>query len=147
MLSEPRIEELLDTWPVARLGTIAKDGAPRLVPCVFARCAGSLWTPIDGKPKARAEPARVADLRRDPRATLLLDDYAEDWSRLWWIRVDADGDLHEPASEASDARFAAAADALRAKYPQYATTPLFRERPLLVELRPRRVSSWSAAPR
>jgi len=36
-LSETEREQLLDSWPVARLATVAASGRPQLVPIVFAR--------------------------------------------------------------------------------------------------------------
>lgn len=137
-MPHPDVEcaRLLDTWPVARLATIAADGRPHLVPIVFARAHGALWSPIDGKPKSAAKLARVRDIERDPRVTLLLDHYDEDWSRLWWIRVDGRASLVAGDREAEAA--------LRAKYPQYATTPLFREEPLLLCIAVEATSSWTA---
>jgi len=145
------IEDRLARWPVARLATIAHDGRPRLVPCVFARLDDALWTPVDGKPKRAdgtpgRELARIADLRRDARATLLLDEYDADWTRLWWIRVDGRARIHRSDDPDADPRFAAAAAALRAKYPQYETTPLFGGVPTLIEVARLRVASWRADP-
>ena len=41
----------LDTSRVARLATVAADGAPHLVPVCFAIAANSLYITIDEKPK------------------------------------------------------------------------------------------------
>jgi PPOX class probable F420-dependent enzyme len=139
------VERLLEVWPVARLATLGPDGAPALVPVVFAKSAGRLWTPVDGKPKSGRELARVANVRRDPRVALLLDQYEAEWSALWWLRVDAVASVvaGEDAAGAAEA-----ARALRAKYPQYAHTPLFREGdplPTLLAFEPRRITSWAAS--
>src|SRR5262245_26768261 len=83
-----RVQELLDAWPVARLGTCGVHGQPRLVPIVFVHLEGELWSPIDGKPKRGGELARERDLGADPRAGVLLDAYGADWERLWWIALD-----------------------------------------------------------
>jgi PPOX class probable F420-dependent enzyme len=146
-LPEPLVERLLASWPVARLGTVAADGRPHLVPVVFAWHGAALWTPLDGKPKRRTDPrslARVRHLARDPRASLLLDHYEDAWQRLWWIRVDGRGAL----VAATDG----AIEALRAKYPQYARVRLFGDGGdaggtggagrLLIRLDPERVTSW-----
>ncbi len=135
-LPEAEIEARLDAWPVARLATIAADGRPHLVPIVFARSGGALWSPVDGKPKRDAALARLRNIERDARVALLLDHYDPDWSHLWWIRVDGRASLH-----AGDT---AAEVALRAKYPQYATTPLFRNGALLVRIDPESTTSWSS---
>jgi PPOX class probable F420-dependent enzyme len=136
-LAPAQIDRLLDTWPVARLATLGADGSPQLVPIVFARAGGALWSPVDGKPKRPGTTLeRVRNVARDPRVGLLLDHYDGDWRQLWWIRVDGRAALRgtEPAAEA----------ALRAKYPQYADTPLFAGAPVLLRIEPERVTSWSA---
>ena len=144
-LHEPAIEHLLDTWPVARLATLTSEGRPHQVPIVFARVRGLLFTPIDAKPKSSGELARVRHLRADPAAGLLLDGYAEDWSRLWWLRVDATARVLEPANPDADPTVAAAVAALRAKYPQYERVAVLREPAVLLELRPLRIASWCAS--
>ena len=143
-LPKAAIERLLDTWPVARLATLTPEGRPHQVPIVFARAKGLLWSPIDAKPKASGELARVRHLRAHPEASLLLDDYAEDWSRLWWLRVDATARVLAPANPDADPAAAAAVAALRAKYPQYARVAVLREPAVLLELRVLRIASWCA---
>ena len=148
-LTRDAIEHLLDTWPVARLATLRPDGSPALVPVVFARSGGRLWLPVDGKPKrARAggetpELARVANIRRDGRVALLLDQYEADWSGLWWLRVDG---AAEAVGEGTPG-FGAALAALGKKYPQYADTPALRPEapPTLIAVSPLRTTSWAAS--
>lgn len=143
-LADEAIARVLDAWPVARLATIGPGGRPHVVPIVFARVGERLWSTIDGKPKGGGEPARVRNLRRDPRATLLLDDYTTDWRALWWVRVDAVGRiLHAPSLEEKPA--AAAVAALRAKYPQYATVPVTGTPAVLLAFDVERVRSWRAS--
>jgi PPOX class probable F420-dependent enzyme len=135
-LPDAEIDALLDAWPVARLATSAPDGRPHLVPIVFARSGGALWSPIDGKPKRSAALARVRNIERDARVALLLDHYDAEWSRLWWIRVDGRASL--VGGDAS------AEAALRAKYPQYRSVPLYAGEPRLLRIGCERVTSWSA---
>ncbi|MEN8159643.1 MAG: TIGR03668 family PPOX class F420-dependent oxidoreductase [Myxococcota bacterium] len=138
-ISDDAVVTLLARWPVARLATVGPGGAPTLVPVVFAPSGGRLWIPIDGKPKRGGELARVANVRRDPRVALLLDHYASDWSTLWWLRVDARAEVTRGAEPGAEA-------ALREKYPQYATTPLFRgPTPTWLALTEERVRGWSAS--
>jgi PPOX class probable F420-dependent enzyme len=144
-LPESAREILLRRSPVARLATLGPGGAPRLVPIVFVWHAGRLHSPVDGKPKAGGELARLRDVRRDPRVCVLLDGYADDWARLWWLRLDGVAEVVSAAGE-EEAPIAAAAAALRAKYPQYRTTPLFRGEPTLLVVRVERVRSWCAGP-
>ena len=140
-LSDEAVRSRLDDWPVARLATVDADGSPHQVPIVFARVGEALWSPIDGKPKSGGELARVRHVRDHPGVSLLLDHYADDWTRLWWIRIDAQGrvvrDHGEPGVDA-------AVRALRAKYPQYERVPVLRDPPTLLAFEALRVQSWCA---
>ena len=138
------VEALLEGWPVARLASVRASGAPHLVPVVFAQAAGRLWIPLDGKPKGEGELLRVRNLRREPRAALLLDHWDADWRRLWWLRVDARAAVCEAGAGAAPA-FEEAEQALRAKYPQYRETPLFRDLPRMIALDPSGRRSWAAS--
>ena len=116
---------------------------------VFARAGGRLWSPIDEKPKAAGVLARERNLQRDPRASLLLDQYADDWTRLWWLHIRGTAQLHHPTGATaadSDEMIAAVVAALRAKYPQYARVGVLRDPPTLISVASERVSSWCAGP-
>ncbi len=139
------MRRVFETRSVARLAT-RRAAAPGLVPIVFAYLDGAFWSPVDGKPKASASLARVRDLRASPEATLLLDGWHSDWRRLWWIRVEARGEVFVAESEAAGSdEFIAAASALRRKIPQYAETPLFEGPATLLRLVPLRITSWAAS--
>jgi len=120
---------LLDDARRAVLSTIAQDGRPRSVPICFVAMDDVIWTPIDEKPKSAADPrslARVRDIVRDPRVTVLVDRWDEDWSRLAWLRVEGTAALVEPGA----AGHAQAVEALRSRYSQYETQAL-EDRPLI----------------
>jgi len=90
----------------AVLATIALDGRPRPVPICFVLdvLRPILYTPLDEKPKELDNPrllARVLDIGRDPRVSVLVDRWDEDWSRLGWIRMTGAATLLEP--EGADA--------------------------------------------
>jgi PPOX class probable F420-dependent enzyme len=99
---------------VARLATVAGDGSPHLVPCCFALERDVVYSAVDGKPKSTLALRRLANLRANPRASLLVDHYAEDWSTLWWVRLDGNGRVIEAGKERD-----AALSLLAAKYDQY----------------------------
>jgi PPOX class probable F420-dependent enzyme len=94
---------------VARLATVTPDGRPHVVPVVFAFADGVVYTAVDGKPKSTARLKRLANIEHDPRVSVLVDHYDEDWSALWWVRADG------IARVLPDAGLAL----LRAKYAQY----------------------------
>jgi PPOX class probable F420-dependent enzyme len=139
------VDRLLDRWPVARLASADARGRPTALPIVFARVHGYLWTPIDGKPKRAGEPARVQRIAENPQVELLIDEYQDDWSRLWWLRVAGDARVVQPPQPERDPDVAPVIAALRSKYPQYAALPVLRDPPTLLVVRPTRMQSWCAS--
>ncbi len=120
---------------VARLATL-DAGKPHLVPVVFAHRDGALWVPVDGKPKRHQRLKRLENIRANPRVSLLIDHYEEDWRALWWVRVDG----HASVVRREEAGFAGALAALRDKYPQYASVPITSAIRIEID----RVSQWRA---
>jgi PPOX class probable F420-dependent enzyme len=99
---------------VARLATVRPDGAPHVVPVCFAVVDDVVYTAVDDKPKTTRALQRVRNLAAEPRVTLLVDHYDDDWRRLWWVRVDG---LARVLDEGKEHR--RAVEALKAKYPNY----------------------------
>ena len=101
---------------VLRLATADRAGAPHLVPCTFVvDTAGRIVIGIDSKPKTTANLRRLRNISENPRVSLLVDEYDDDWTRLWWARADGTA-----AIERAGAEHAGHWDQLRARYPQYA---------------------------
>jgi PPOX class probable F420-dependent enzyme len=103
-----------------------------------------LYTPLDDKPKRSGDPlalARVRDIAADPRVTVLIDRWDEDWTRLAWLRAEATADLMMPGTDGPDTRERATAiAALRDRYRQYERHHL-EERPL-IRITIERVAVW-----
>ncbi|MGY1618674.1 TIGR03668 family PPOX class F420-dependent oxidoreductase [Geodermatophilus sp. SYSU D00691] len=87
-MQDTELRERFAASPVARLATVRPDGAPHVVPCVFALVGDTVYTAVDAKPKRTRRLQRLANVRVEPRCSLLVDAYDEDWSRLWWVRAD-----------------------------------------------------------
>ena len=109
-----RCRQLVTEARVGRLGTVTPHGHPHLVPCCFAVIGETICSVVDGKPKSTTQLRRLDNIRSEPRATLLVDHYDDDWSQLWWVRVDGRAQVVEQVDE-----YEMAVDALAAKYPQY----------------------------
>ncbi len=105
--------------PVARLATITPGAVPHLVPVVFAVHDGVIYTAVDAKPKTTQRLRRLANIERNPQVSLLVDHYADDWTQLWWVRVDGVAAIHRDGAELHIGY-----RLLRAKYPQYQSVPL-----------------------
>lgn len=133
------VDAVLDVAPVGRLALRDEEDRPEALPIVFARAAGALWTPIDGKPKSTSQLARLARITRAPDVMLLVDHYADDWADLWWLR------LRATAGIVSDKHpdWSAAVEALETKYPQYGATPMFSGEPTMIRLSWHALSWWA----
>jgi len=95
---------LLASARVARLATVDADTRPHLVPITFALDGETIITAVDHKPKRTTELRRLANIVANPRVSVLADHYEDDWSRLWWVRVDGTARVIEPqAPEHADA--------------------------------------------
>lgn len=73
----------------AVLGTLDRDRGIHLVPVVYTPLGDStIVIAVDAKPKRSRRLRRLDNIERDPRVTLLVDQYDRDWSKLWWVRAD-----------------------------------------------------------
>ena len=105
---------------VARLATVTPAGRPHVVPCCFVLGDDGdvVYSAVDGKPKSTLELRRLDNIRANAHASLLIDHYADDWSALWWVRVDGSARVITGGAERDRA-----IATLTTKYPQYVQTP------------------------
>jgi PPOX class probable F420-dependent enzyme len=103
---------------VGQLATIRPDGGPHLVPMVFALIGSDVVTAIDWKPKHKRRLQRLINIEHNSSVSFLVHHYQEDWSRLWWVRMDGNATLHTSGKLWNDA-----IGALVGKYPQYRDRP------------------------
>ena len=136
-LFTPEQARFLTSRRVGRLATATADGRPHVVPVCYAFDGALLYTPIDEKPKrvGAGELRRIKNLRENPRVSLVVDDYDEDWSKLGFVIVQGRAEIVERGDERTEALAL-----LREKYPQYRVMAL-EERPLLV-IEPESVAAW-----
>jgi PPOX class probable F420-dependent enzyme len=134
------IQKILKKARVARLATLEGKSGPHIVPICFVYDGKVFYTAIDQKPK-RVTPERLARLRNIravPRVALLVDEYDEDWTRLWYILIRGKAKLiPKPAHK----EHAWAIRKLRAKYPQYARGMLADDAPI-IRITPERATFW-----
>ncbi len=134
----PGIRAKLETARIAHLATLDAVGGPHVVPICFA-CEGSVfYSAIDRKPK-RVAPSRLArlkNIKETPQVALLVDQYDEDWTRLWYVLVRGEAKLVSASAERKRA-----IQRLRAKYPQYKADMLPDDAPVL-RITPMRITAW-----
>ena len=131
--------ELLYQGRVARLGTADRAGQPLVVPVCYAFDGRACFSALDAKPKrvAANQLRRVRNITENPRVSLTVDRYDEDWSRLCWVIVQGRADILTDGSER-----AGAVDLLLSKYAQYRVMGLDRERATVIRISPERTLHW-----
>ena len=122
--------------PVAMLATSGPDGAPHIVPVVFAVHDDVVYTAVDAKRKSTQRLRRLANIEANPQVSILVDHYEDDWEALWWARADGLAAIHYSGDE-----MAAGYSLLRRKYLQYQRIAL--DGPV-VTVDVQRWSSWQA---
>jgi PPOX class probable F420-dependent enzyme len=104
---------------VARLATVDAEGVPHIVPVTFVVEEARVYFAVDAKPKRSMNLRRLRNISQNPHVSVLVDEYDEDWSRLWWARADGSARVLTTEADADRVR-----DLLRARYPQYADVAL-----------------------
>lgn len=122
--------------PVAMLATSGPDGAPHIVPVVFAVHGDVVHTAVDAKRKSTQRLRRLANIEANPQVSMLVDHYEDDWAGLWWVRADGVASIHY-----SGDAMATGYSLLRRKYLQYQRIAL--DGPV-VTVQVQRWSSWHA---
>ncbi len=107
-----------------------------MVPVVFALAGETIYTAVDHKPKRTQRLQRLANVRHDPRCSLVVDHYDADWANLWWVRADGVADIVEQPTVAHPG-----IEALVERHAQYHAEP--PAGPLLV-IGVERWSGWSS---
>ena len=136
------IQAKLEEVRVARLATVGQENSPHVVPVCFAYDGKVFYSAVDLKPK-RVVPenlARLRHIRARSQVALLIDQYDEDWSRLWYILVRGKAELipnsvHKERVEAIGR--------LKAKYPQY-RAGMLPDDASIIRVTPERIISWGA---
>jgi PPOX class probable F420-dependent enzyme len=122
---------------VARLATVDASGAPHLVPVTFAVDGDRVVSAVDAKPKRDGRLRRLENIATQPRVSLLVDHYHDDWRRLWWVRADGTARILEGGAELERAL-----ELLRDRYAQYRQVELIGPA-VVVEVE--RWAGWEAA--
>ena len=133
-------EQQLRILQSARIGHLATSNAqasPYVIPVCFASDGQSIYSVLDRKPKRAAltKLRRVRNILENPRASLVVDHYEEDWSSLWYMLITGPAELLEEGAERS-----ASIPLLRAKYQQYRQMDI-DDNPV-IKLIPERIVSW-----
>jgi PPOX class probable F420-dependent enzyme len=136
-MDEPELRQRVASASVARLATVRANGEPHVVPVCFAVDGDRIVSVVDHKPKATTSLRRFDNVRTNPTISLLVDHYDDDWTQLWWVRVDGTAVVRDVGTDHESA-----IDLLVAKYPQYREV---RPSGSVLEITATRWLGWSAA--
>ena len=138
---DPQEAALIKDVRVARLATADANGVPHLVPICFAYDGGCFYSVLDRKPKRAPLEGlkRVRNISSNPRVSLLVDHYEEDWGGLWYVLVTGTAEIIRGGEE-----HRRAVQLLRDKYAQYRGMDV-ADKPV-IKVTPTGASSWGTMP-
>ena len=142
-----------DTYPksiihkarVARLATVDLECKPHLVPVVFVfdNSFSCYFIPIDEKTK-QSKPEnlkRVKNIKENPNVALLIDEYYEDWTKLYFIMIQGKASIigGKKLDQDEMSLLEKAHKLLRNKYPQYRAIGVGE---YVIMIMPQKVIAW-----
>ena len=135
---DQHIAQFIRDHRVARLATADGDGRPAVIPMCYAFDGQHFYSPIDEKPKrvAPRQLKRVRNIEMNPHVALVIDDYADDWSKLAYVLVTGLATVIQPGTD----EHARAVAMLRDKYPQYRAMAI--DERMVIKITPARVKQW-----
>jgi PPOX class probable F420-dependent enzyme len=109
------------------------------VPVCYAFDGRACFSAIDAKPKRleARQLRRIRNIAENPRVSLTVDRYDEEWSHLCWVIVQGRADVLTEGPER-----AGAVDLLLAKYAQYRVMGLDREAATVIRIAPEKALYW-----
>jgi PPOX class probable F420-dependent enzyme len=124
----------------AHLATADIEGQPSVVPICYVVDRENIYSAIDQKPKSvpAGSLKRLRNIEKNPRVSLVVDDYSEDWNKLAYCQVTGTASILWPDGN-SGVEHARAVAMLRDKYSQYLrmaieTTPMVKISPLRIKM-------------
>jgi PPOX class probable F420-dependent enzyme len=91
LISDMQVKAVIDKARIARLATVDSKSKPHLVPVVFAFDGEQYYIPIDKKTKQESSKPeklkRVKNIQTNPNIALLIDEYNEDWTKLYFVMI------------------------------------------------------------
>lgn len=145
MVNIAHLRTIIDNARVARLATIDSGCRPHLVPVVFVYDDDDYYyIPIDRKTKQSSKPERlkrVKNIEANPNVALLIDEYNEDWTKLYFIMIQGRAILvsNELGKGQSQCHLEKAHKLLSEKYYQYRKVGIGE---YVIMIYPQKVITW-----
>lgn len=94
------IIEFLERQRLAHFASADASGQPHVVPICYAVVAQCLYFSIDEKPKrTSAGLRRIRNIQSNPKVSIIVDHYEEDWSRLGWVMLNGNAEVLDTGDE------------------------------------------------
>ena len=139
------IKTIINKAKVARLATVDIKCTPYLVPVVFVFDNDNdyYFIPINEKTK-RSRPEnlkRVRNIKENPNVALLIDEYNEDWTKLYFIMIQGKASIIGGKKLEQDEipLLEKAHKLLSNKYPQYQNIGIGK---YIIMIIPQKVIAW-----
>ena len=134
-------DRFLRSARTGHLATADATGQPHVIPVCYVFDGESVYSVLDAKPKTTPlrQLRRVRNILANPRVSLVVDHYEEDWTSLQYVMVTGDAGLLESGEE-----WGRAIVMLREKYPQYQQMDLAQSP--VIKIVPARFVPWSSQP-
>ncbi len=140
MINNTYLKTIIDKAMVARLATVDSECKPHLIPVVFVYDNDYYFIPIDKKTK-RSKPEnlkRVKNIQQNPNVALLIDEYNEDWRKLYFIMIQGKASIIG-GKESELALLEKAHKLLSSKYVQYQKIGIGE---YIIMIVPQKVITW-----
>ena len=137
-----RALDFIEAHSEAHLATVDAEGQPSVVPICYAFDRENIYSAIDEKPKSvpASSLKRLRNIQINPKVSLVVDDYSDDWNRLAYVLVTGEAVVLWPEGE-SPAEHARAVVMLREKYWQYSRMSI--EASPLIKITPLKLKMWT----
>lgn len=131
----PSASRFVRSARVAHLATVDAGGQPLVIPICFAFDGKDFFSPIDEKPKRTTRLKRLRNIEENPKVSLIIDRYDEDWHRLAYLLIRGAAKILLRGT-----RHRRGVQLLRRKYPQYRSMAI-NDRPMIVII-PKQLTCW-----
>jgi PPOX class probable F420-dependent enzyme len=127
------------TARVARMATADESGRPFVIPVCYVYDGRFIYTPIDKKPKkvSTLELKRIRNILENPRVSLVIDEYRENWRMLYYILIHGFGEVIWSGDE-----YQSSLALLSVRYPQYEKMRLDEKGLPVIKIVPEKIVSW-----
>lgn len=121
------------------MATVDELGKPLVIPVCFVYDGTFIYSPIDKKQKSvsASKLKRVRNITGNPNISLVIDNYVENWSLLYYVIIQGTAEMIYEGQEYQNAL-----TILTEKYSQYAEMGLESLGAPVIKITPEKIITW-----